>query len=84
MMKQTLLPATMIMETAVHLMLQKIIAQIALVIYLRLVLLDSFHLQLAMAFALMRQTIMNANMMVETMIIRLEWFFNTDFPAKIV
>ena len=47
-------------------MLLQIIAQIALVIYLRLVQLDSFHLQLEMDIAMTKQTMFTATMMALT------------------
>ena len=65
MMKPTMLPVIMIMETAVWLILLQIIAQIALVIYLRLVLLEFIH-QLEMAIAMMLPIFNNAILMAET------------------
>ena len=68
MMKPTLLPVIMMLETAVCLMLLQIIAQNALVISKRLVLLDFFLHQLEMAIAMMKPTTKNVIMMEETVV----------------
>ena len=66
MMIQILLSVAMTMEIAVCLMLLQIIAQNALVIIKRLVLLDFFLHQLEMAIAMMIQILLTVAMMEET------------------
>ena len=68
MMKPTMVPVIMMLETAVCLMLLQIIAQNALVIIKRLVLLDFFLNQLEMAIAMMKPTSQNVIMMEETVV----------------
>jgi hypothetical protein len=66
MMKQILLSVALMVETAVCLMLLKIIAQNALVIIKRPVLLDFFLHQLEMAIVMMIQILLTVVMMEET------------------
>ena len=66
MMRRTLLSVALMVETAVCLMLLTIIAQNALVIIKRLVLLDFFLHQLEMAIVMMIQILLSVAMMEET------------------
>ena len=67
MMIQILLSVALMVETAVWLMLLQIIAQNALVIIIkRLVLLDFFLHQLEMAIVMMKPTMVPVIMMLET------------------
>ena len=68
MMIQILLSVALMVETAVWLMLLQIIAQNALVIIKRLVLLDFFLHQLEMAIAMMIQILLSVAMMEETVV----------------